>query len=104
MRSPRRGSYDGAVLGDEAFLLRFFGGIEGDRLLIVNLGSDLHFESAPEPLLAPPEDKVWQVRWSSEEWRYGGNGTFPLESDDNWRLPGQATVLLVAEANRDRVK
>jgi maltooligosyltrehalose trehalohydrolase len=97
LRAPRRGMYDGAVLGAEAFVLRFFGGDDGDRLLVVNLGRDLHLAPAPEPLLAPPEERRWQVYWSSEEPRYGGQGTPPLDTDENWRLPGRATVLLVAE-------
>ncbi len=56
-RPQRPGSMDGAVLGPEAFVLRFFGVYSDDRLLVVNLGSDLHLDPAPEPLLAPPE--VW---------------------------------------------
>jgi len=96
LRAPKRGEFDGAVLGPEAFLLRYFGGAHGDRLLLVNLGRDLHLDPAPEPLLAPPEDCAWQTVWSSEDPHYGGLGTFPPESTDNWRLPGQATVLLIA--------
>src|SRR6185436_11833233 len=58
---------DGAVLGPEAFVLRFFGGPAGDRLLLVNLGRDLACVPAPEPLLAPPAAQRWDVLWSSEE-------------------------------------
>ena len=47
---------DGAVLGPEAFVVRFFGEAGADRLLVVNLGPDLAFDPAPEPLLAPPAD------------------------------------------------
>src|SRR4029450_9547982 len=54
-RSQRPGGMDGAVLGPESFVLRFFGTHSDDRLLVVNLGSDLHLAPAPEPLLAPPE-------------------------------------------------
>jgi maltooligosyltrehalose trehalohydrolase len=96
LRAPRRGSFDGAVLGAEAFVLRYFGGAEGDRLLIVNLGRDLHLDSAPEPLLAPPEGMRWEVRWSSEDPRYGGLGSPPLDTEENWRLPGHAAVLLAS--------
>ena len=96
LRAPKRGTYDGAVLGAEAFVLRFFGGGEGDRLLIVNLGRDLHLDPAPEPLLAPPEEMRWHTQWSSEDPRYGGQGTPPLDSEENWRLPGHAAVLLVS--------
>jgi maltooligosyltrehalose trehalohydrolase len=94
-QEPR--SLDGAVLGAQAFVLRFFGreDTEGDdRLLVVNLGSDLNLNPAPEPLLAPPHGKVWATLWSSEDYRYGGTGTPPLETEENWRLPGRAAVAL----------
>ena len=93
-RAQRPGGVDGAVLSGEAFVLRFFGGDDGDRLLLVNLGRDLHLERAPEPLLAPPEGGSWGVLWSSEDLRYGGGDTAPLEGDFNWRIPGEATVAL----------
>jgi maltooligosyltrehalose trehalohydrolase len=96
-RDPR---VDGAVLGPEAFVLRFFGAERGgpdDRLLVVNLGRDLHLHAAPEPLLAPPEGRRWETHWSSEDPRYGGSGTPPLDTaDDNWHLPGQAAVVLTS--------
>ncbi|MFL6212965.1 MAG: malto-oligosyltrehalose trehalohydrolase [Blastocatellia bacterium] len=85
---------DGAVFGDEAFVLRYFGQDE-DRLLIVNFGSDLHLNPAPEPLLAPPAGKRWITLWSSEDPRYGGSGMPPLDTaKDNWRVPGHAAVAL----------
>jgi maltooligosyltrehalose trehalohydrolase len=92
--APRPRGVDGAVLGPQAFVLRFFGEAE-DRLLVVNLGRDLHLEHAPEPLLAPPEESIWEIRWSSEDTRYGGCGTPALEGEENWRIPGEAAVLLV---------
>jgi maltooligosyltrehalose trehalohydrolase len=100
-RRQRRGSFDGAVLAEEAFVLRYFGQNGDDRLLLVNLGRDLHLDPAPEPLLAPPAEKIWQVLWSSEDPCYGGNGTAPLDSEENWRIPGHAAVLMrPGEANR----
>jgi maltooligosyltrehalose trehalohydrolase len=98
-RSQGAAGIDGAVLGSEAFVLRFFGGPHGDRLLLVNLGRDLPLVPAPEPLLAPPAGARWRARWSSEDPRYGGSGTPPLESeDDGWRLPGHAAFVMVGEA------
>lgn len=94
-RAPRTRGVDGAVLGAQAFCLRFFGNDGDDRLLIVNLGRDLHLNPAPEPLLAPPDAQNWSVAWSSEDLKYGGNGTPALETDDNWRIPGEAAVVLV---------
>jgi len=88
------GGVDGAVLAEECLLLRFFGEDDDDRLLLVNYGVDLHLNSAPEPLLAPPDGMIWQTLWSSENPRYGGVGTPRLDSDDNWRIPGHAAVAL----------
>lgn len=88
---------DGAVLSPTALVLRFFGLDGADRLLIVNIGMALDFDPAPEPLLAPPASMRWEMRWSSEDPRYGGTGIPPVESDDTWRLPGESAVLLVAE-------
>jgi maltooligosyltrehalose trehalohydrolase len=93
----------GAVLSAEALALRFLsaaagdpdGPGEGDRLLLLNLGADLALEPAPEPLLAPPAGSRWQVVWSSEDPRYGGGGTPPVESEDGgWTIPGHAAFVL----------
>jgi maltooligosyltrehalose trehalohydrolase len=93
-RQPRPRGVDGAVLAPEALLVRFFGAEHGDRLLLVNLGRDLHFDPAPEPLLAPPAATSWETLWSSEDPRYGGNGTPALDTEENWRIPGQSAVVL----------
>jgi maltooligosyltrehalose trehalohydrolase len=93
-RAQGAGTLDGAVLGPEAFVLRFFGVHNNDRLLVVNLGSDLHLDPAPEPLLAPPEGMDWTILWSSEDPRYGGDGVTPLEDADNWHLPGHTATVL----------
>ena len=94
--AQRAGGVDGAVLGEEAFVLRFFGEEEGnDRLVLVNLGRDLTLRALADPLLAPPLDGAWTLRWSSEEPGYGGGGTAPVEQADGaWRLPGHAAVVL----------
>jgi maltooligosyltrehalose trehalohydrolase len=94
LRSQRPHGVDGAVLGSHAFVLRFFTEDGQDRLLIVNLGRDLLLEPAPEPLLAPPEGTRWQMLWSSEDPRYGGFGTPPMDDDGGWRVPGEAAVVL----------
>ncbi|HEX6005067.1 MAG TPA: DUF3459 domain-containing protein [Burkholderiales bacterium] len=88
---------EGAVLAAEAFVLRYFGAVECDRLLLVNLGRDLALVPAPQPLLAPPESAAWRTLWSSEHPDYGGTGTPPLEGEDGWRIPGHAAVVLIAE-------
>ena len=75
---------EGAALSDECLALRWLG--EDPRLLIVNLGRELHFDPAPEPLLALPGG--WKTVWCSE----------PLaepESDDGtWTIAGESAVLL----------
>jgi maltooligosyltrehalose trehalohydrolase len=92
---PRR--LDGAVLGGEAFLLRFFGTEAPDRLLLINLGRELILSPGPEPLLAPPAGCRWRLLWSSEDPRYGGAGISAPESEETgWRLTGQAAVLMEA--------
>ena len=86
---------DGAVLSSSCFVLRFFSrGFTDDRLLIVNLGVELNYNPSPEPLLGPPEDTEWHKLWSSEDAQYGGCGTAALDTENNWRIPGQAAVVL----------
>jgi maltooligosyltrehalose trehalohydrolase len=89
---------DGAVLGPAAFVLRFFHESDDaqDRLMIVNLLTDVHLDPAPEPLLAPPAGRVWRTLWTSEAPEYGGQGTPMLDTEANWRLPGHAAVVLHA--------
>jgi len=85
---------DGAVLSHSAFVLRFFGGTHGDRLLIVNLGRDLHLRPAPEPLLAPPDDAQWEILWSSEYPQYGGSGCPSMRKTRTWKVPGHCAVVM----------
>jgi maltooligosyltrehalose trehalohydrolase len=89
-----RGGVDGAVLGPEAFCLRFFGPDGDDRLLLVNLGFDLELTIMPEPLLAPPEGADWELLWSSEHPSYGGIGAQAPAPDRPWVLPGRGALLL----------
>lgn len=93
-REPRPRGLDGSVLGPETLCMRYFGGEHGDRLLIVNFGRDLRLDPAPEPLLAPPAGQAWEIVWSSEDIEYGGNSTPPLETEENWRIPGECAVVL----------
>jgi maltooligosyltrehalose trehalohydrolase len=98
-----RGGVDGAVLGDEAFVLRYFGKDGSvDRLLIVNMGTDLVLNPAPEPLLAPPTAYQWDLIWSSEDARYGGAGTAQLETKEGWMIPGHAAVVMIGGRREDR--
>jgi maltooligosyltrehalose trehalohydrolase len=87
---------DGAALTADGLLLRHFDEREGDRLVLVNFGCDLRLDPAPDPLFAPPENRHWELLWSSESPAYGGNGTPAIESEQGWFLPGEATVVLAA--------
>jgi len=98
---------DGAVLGERAFVLRFFAEDGSDRLLVVNLGEDLWPAIVPEPLLAPPDrggvgvgggQRGWKRLWHSEDLCYGGRGAAPIESEDgSWRIPAESATLLAAD-------
>src|SRR5581483_7698167 len=109
--AQRPGGVDGAVIAQDAFVLRYFGKRGDDRLLCVNLGVTVHFDPAPEPLLAPPSGMRWQMLWSSEDARYGGLGTPAVDAHEidrrirsgnpqrmrpaeNWRFPGECAVVL----------
>ena len=85
---------DGAVLGAEAFVLRFFGETGDDRLLIVNFGRALALTPLPEPLLAPPLDAEWQLLWSSEDVAYGGDGTPTPYQEGVLHVPAHAALVM----------
>lgn len=91
---------DGAVLGPQAFVIRFCAMDGSDRLLVVNLGPALSLDIAPEPLLAPTplnREHGWSRLWHSEALCYGGGGAPPPESDlGSWRLPSESATLLAA--------
>ncbi|HKD38117.1 MAG TPA: alpha-amylase family glycosyl hydrolase, partial [Pirellulales bacterium] len=98
---------DGAVLSDDAWLLRFFAdsnaGCRGDdRLLVVNLGRDLVLDPMPEPLMAPGENQAWRLLWSSEAPVYGGAGILPLDVDKKPLIPGHAAIVLAPNAIESR--
>lgn len=90
----RRTAIDGAVLGTEAFLLRYFGEAGDDRLLVFNFGTDLDLITSPEPLLAPPRGCSWKMIWSSESHDYGGVGAPSPENPNAFHLAGHAAMVL----------
>ncbi len=92
-KMQEKGKVDGAVLSNEAFVIRYFNN-ENDVILIINLEKDLTFEPISEPLLAPPENKLWRLEWSSEDVKYGGMGTPPVDQELYWQIPGKAAVVL----------
>jgi maltooligosyltrehalose trehalohydrolase len=84
---------DGAVISPQAFVLRYFGEDDDDRLLIINLGGDLQYMPAPEPLLAPGPRGPWEFIWSSDAPRYGGPGTIEPLSEEGWRIAAGSAAL-----------
>jgi maltooligosyltrehalose trehalohydrolase len=96
LRGESRESIDGAVLSDRAFVLRYFGKGGDDRLLLLNMGLDLHISAISEPLLAPPCQRGWNRILSTEDPRYGGAGTPPVLQDGHWHLPGRSAIYLAA--------
>ena len=99
--APRAGGVDGAVLSASAFALRFFTpDHQADRVLIVNLGADLFRTAFAEPLLAPPPNADWALRWSSEDPSYGGTGTPEVWPDDCWAIPGESALVLAPGPRR----
>jgi maltooligosyltrehalose trehalohydrolase len=96
----RNGAVDGSILGKWSLAVRYFGEVgtktsSEDRLLLINLGVDEHFDVMSEPLLAPPLGKRWMVLLSTEDPKYGGVGFVPPETrDERWRLPGENWRLL----------
>jgi maltooligosyltrehalose trehalohydrolase len=86
---------DGAVLSASAFALRFcHSDHRDDRLLLVNLGTEINANSIAEPLLAPPFDSDWVVLWSTENPCYGGAGTPDPWPGGCWRFPGESAIVL----------
>lgn len=81
---------EGATITSNLFLLRYFGK-EDDRLLIFNLGNDFS-TSIPDPLIAPPNKKIWKLLFSSQNPIYGGIGT-PSLDNFNKVIPGHTALI-----------
>jgi maltooligosyltrehalose trehalohydrolase len=92
-----RSAIEGSVIGPEAFLLRWFGHDNDDRLAFFNLGRDIDWYPIADPMLAPPPGRRWTRLWSSDEPFYGGPGT-PSFDNENWRVPGHAALVFRADS------
>ncbi len=83
---------DGEILNADAWVIRYFGDENDDRLLLINLGIDFNLTPNPHPLMAPYPHSEWKIMWSSESVKYGGQGTADIK--DPWRIPGHCAILL----------
>ena len=101
-RAPAPRSVDGAVLSAEALVLRFFGPSGDDRLLLLNLGRDLILEPSPEPLLAPPEGRLWKQLLSTEDPSYGGAGPTLMDHHAAWKIPGHSAVVMTPGPEKNK--
>ena len=95
-RGQNAAGLHGVRLGGEAFVLRYFGAVAGDRLVIINFGAELRLQSMPEPLLASPSNASWRLLWSSEAIAYGGVGAPPFRPGEAWLIPGEAAMVLAS--------
>lgn len=84
---------DGAVLGTDSFLIRYFGEEDGDRLLLINFGPDHYFSPGPEPLLVPSLGMEFEIQMSSESIVYGGEGSPPVNIP-YWKILGHSAMVL----------
>lgn len=89
LRKEMTGRVRGAVIGADVLALRY-----EERLLIVNLGAEIQLDVVPEPLLAPPLDRRWELRWSSDSPGYGGPGIIPIETKGTWIVPARAAIVM----------
>ncbi len=96
--AQNRDSIECAVLAEQTFLVRWIGASAGDLLLIINLGPQLELRPAPEPLLAPLRQSRWQLRWSSDEPRYGGPGALDICETGLDLVPAECALLLLSRS------
>lgn len=79
------------TLSREAVAFRYFGDLGDERLLVVNLGSDLTPELLhPNPVLMPPLSKVWNLVIASEWPKYGGTGIAAANEHGEWTYLAQS--------------
>ena len=78
-----------------AFVLRFFGATDDDRILIVNLGSDLPLSPVPEPLLSPrPATANGNCSGRATNQATAAQARRLWCSGFNWTLPGYSATVM----------
>jgi maltooligosyltrehalose trehalohydrolase len=89
----------GATAGDRTLLLRFEGATSSiDRLVVVNLDPDVNLAALPDPIVAPPANHEWRVRWCSEDPKYGGSGIVAIAPPERLIAGGRATTVFEPRA------
>lgn len=97
-RSSGLKGVDGAVLDNNVFLLRYFGiNPRDDRLLIMNMGTDIGLNPNPEPLFAPPCNCEWKIIINSEDPKYGGSGAPSLQMKGIPKIAGHSALFFGAD-------
>ena len=85
----------GATLDHRALALRSGFGAGDERLVVTSLDDPLDLSARAEPLLAPPSEASWELLLSTEDVRYGGEGT-PAQVD-GIVVPGSATLVFTSQ-------
>ncbi|HTL46454.1 MAG TPA: malto-oligosyltrehalose trehalohydrolase [Verrucomicrobiae bacterium] len=91
---------DGAVLNDQCFVLRYDGGEDGDRLLVVNLGPAFRYDPMPEPLMVSPQGRSWKLVLSSSDPSYTGRRK-KKQPFSFWNIPGETTLFFTAHETKN---
>ena len=99
-----RTAIDGAVIADDAFVVRLSGAGGDDRLLLITLGATRTLRSCAEPLLAPPWGMRWKTALVTEDPRWGGRGAVDVEQADGLHLTAESCALLVPEPDPDHAR
>ena len=84
---------------DRTLALRFEGATSPlDRLLVVNLDADVNLATLSDPIVAPPAEHQWGLRWCSDEAKYGGSGVAAIAPPERLIAGGQAATLFEPRA------
>ena len=99
----RPGGVDGAVLAAGGVCAALLCGAERRPPAAGELGRGPASRSrARAAACATGRKRLGRLQWSSEDPRYGGCGTSPLETEEDWRIPGHAAVVLASSETSRR--
>ena len=66
--------------------------------MVVNLDADVNLATLPDPIVAPPANHEWRVRWCSEDAKYGGSGIVASAPPERLLAGGRATTVFEPRA------